>query len=73
MGPTPSYGARAEKQPQNADFYMKQTNICRLSGDIIITELLTANIGNAVVTNRLLFFGLELSARCLIVVYRQSS
>jgi len=31
MGPTPFYGARAEKK---ADFAMKQTNICRLSGDI---------------------------------------
>jgi len=27
------YGARAEKPLQNADFAMKQTNICRLSGD----------------------------------------
>jgi len=34
MGPTPVYGARAEKSPQNADFAMKQTNICRLSGDL---------------------------------------
>jgi len=34
MGPTPMYGARAEKPLQNADFAMKQTNICRLSGDI---------------------------------------
>ena len=34
MGPTPSYETRAEKTPQNADFAMKQTNICRLSGDI---------------------------------------
>ena len=34
MGPTPFYGARAEKKPQKADFAMKQTNICRLSGDI---------------------------------------
>ena len=34
MGPTPVYGARAEKPPKNADFAMKQTNICRLSGDI---------------------------------------
>jgi len=33
MGPTPVYRARAEKL-QNADFAMKQTNICRLSGDI---------------------------------------
>ena len=33
----PVYGARAEKPLQNADFAMKQTNICRLSGDIIIT------------------------------------
>jgi len=30
MGPTPFYGARAEKNP----FAVKQTNICRLSGDI---------------------------------------
>jgi len=35
MGPTPLYGTRAEKN-QKADFAMKQTNICRLSGDIII-------------------------------------
>ena len=35
MGPTPVYGARAEKPLQIADFAMKQTNICRLSGDII--------------------------------------
>jgi len=34
MGPTPVYGARAEKPLKNADFAMKQTNICRLSGDI---------------------------------------
>ena len=34
MGPTPVYGARAENPLQNADFAMKQTNICRLSGDI---------------------------------------
>ena len=34
MSPTPVYGARAEKPLQNADFAMKQTNICRLSGDI---------------------------------------
>ena len=39
MGPTPVYGARAEKPLQNADFAMKQTNICRLSGDIIIGTL----------------------------------
>jgi len=36
MGPTPVYGASAEKPLQNADFAMKQTNICRLSGDIIM-------------------------------------
>jgi len=34
MGPTPIYGAGAEKPVQKADFAMKQTNICRLSGDI---------------------------------------
>ena len=34
MGPTPLYGATAEKKTQKADFVMKQTNICRLSGDI---------------------------------------
>ena len=36
MGPTPFYGARAENPPpqKKADFAMKQTNICRLSGDI---------------------------------------
>ena len=39
MGPTPVYGARAEKPLQNADFAMKQTNICRLSGDIMITHI----------------------------------
>ena len=36
MGLTPVYGARGEKPLQNADFAMKQTNICRLSGDINI-------------------------------------
>ena len=36
MGQTHVYGARAEKLFQNADFAMKQTNICRLSGDIKI-------------------------------------
>jgi len=35
MGPTPFYGARAENTAQKTDFAMKQTNICRLSGDII--------------------------------------
>jgi len=38
MDPTPFYGARAEHLPptttKKADFAMKQTNICRLSGDI---------------------------------------
>jgi len=38
LGPTPVYGARAENPLQNADFAMKQTNICRLSGDIISHE-----------------------------------
>jgi len=33
MGPTLFYGAGAEKTPK-ADFAMKQTDICRLSGDI---------------------------------------
>jgi len=33
MDPTAFYGARAEKT-QKADFAKKQTNICRLSGDI---------------------------------------
>ena len=40
MGPTPFYGARAEKNPK-ADFAMKQTNICRLSGDITMSRLRT--------------------------------
>ena len=31
MGPTPVYGARAEKPLQNADFAMKQKHICRLA------------------------------------------
>jgi len=35
MGPTHFYGAGAEKPLQKADFAIKQTNICRLSGDII--------------------------------------
>jgi len=37
MGPAPFYGGRAENSPppkKNADLAMKQTNICRLSGDI---------------------------------------
>jgi len=39
MGPTPFYGARAEKPPpKKADFAMKQTNICRLSGDITTAQ-----------------------------------
>jgi len=40
MGPTPFYGARAEKPPKKADFAMKQTNICHLSGDIITCHVL---------------------------------
>ena len=36
MGPTPFYGARSETPPQKPDFAMKQTNICRLSGNIKI-------------------------------------
>jgi len=43
----PVYGARAEKPLQNADFAMKQTNICRLSGDIII--IMTKTIVFAIV------------------------
>ena len=43
MGPTPVYGARAEKPLQNADFAMKQTNICRLSGDINNLSFYAAN------------------------------
>ena len=36
MGPTLFYGAKAEHPPpKKNDFAMKQTNICRLSGDII--------------------------------------
>ena len=42
MCPTPFYGARAKKN-QKADFAMKQTNICRLSGDIIIIKIGNAN------------------------------
>jgi len=38
MGPTPFYGARAKKT-QKADFAMKQTNICRLSGDITSSQV----------------------------------
>ena len=40
MGPTPCYGARAKKNPQKADFAMKQTNICRLSGDITTESMM---------------------------------
>ena len=40
MGPTPFYRTRAKKTPQKADFAMKQTNICRLSGDIINQHIL---------------------------------
>jgi len=39
MAPTHFYGAGAEKPLQKADFSMKQTNICRLSGDIIRSSL----------------------------------
>jgi len=45
MGPSPVYGARAEKPLQNADFAMKQTNICRLSGDIITTTTTLVALG----------------------------
>jgi len=38
MGPTPFYRARAEKPRKKADFAMKQTNMCRLSGDIITDD-----------------------------------
>jgi len=41
MGPTPFYGATAEKPLQKADFAMKQTNICRLSGDINSATIFT--------------------------------
>ena len=43
MGPTPFYGARAEKNP----FAIKQTNICRLSGDIINTNSSTVVISDS--------------------------
>jgi len=41
MGPTPMYGAGAEKPLQIADFAMKQTNICCLSGDKNICKTYT--------------------------------
>ena len=41
MAPTPFYGARAEKNPKSR-FCHKQTNICRLSGDITIMVQLPA-------------------------------
>ena len=44
MGPTLFYGARAEKT-QKADFVMKQTNICRLSGDITSDDVMTFHVG----------------------------
>ena len=40
MGPTHFNGARVEKTQKN-DFAMKQTNICRLSGDIKMLKLIT--------------------------------
>jgi len=43
MGPTPFYGGRAETLPppkKNADFAMKQTNICLLIDDIKSTEFM---------------------------------
>jgi len=46
MGPTPVYGARTEKSLQNADFAMKQTNTCRLSGDIITTKFCITPLQN---------------------------
>jgi len=50
MGLTPSYGAGDEKPLQNADFAMKQTNICRLSGDIITVSngAITSKIKHAI-------------------------
>ena len=47
MGSAPFNGARAEKPLQDADFAMKQTNICRLSGDIIILK-------NTIIKNKFL-------------------
>jgi len=46
MGPTHSYGAGAEKPPKKADFAMKQTNVCRLSGDIIKLRLLSYTVNH---------------------------
>ena len=49
MGPTPFYGARAEPPPpqKKADFAMKQTNICHLSGDITsLRRLPTDSVDN---------------------------
>ena len=43
-GPTHFYGARAEKPPKKADFATKQTNICRLSGDITKLNKLTMQL-----------------------------
>jgi len=67
MGPTPVYGARAEKPLQNADFAMKQTNICRLSGDItmfrearthVVTEWnINVNSSHILVYNRTVDWG----------------
>jgi len=51
MGPTPVYGARAEKPLQNADFAMKQTNICRLSGDITTTTATFVATGGPKIVN----------------------
>ena len=39
-GSDPFYGAGADKPLQKADFAMKQTNICRLSGDIMKSSTL---------------------------------
>ena len=67
MGSTPVYGARAEKPLQNADFAMKQTNICRLSGDIIIFSFLVCGHYWPTVFSRAFGTVCRLSVVCLSV------
>jgi len=66
MGPTHAYGARAEKPVQNADFAMKQTNICRLSGDIITVNRLHCWLDNCTITDDVL---VSLSESVISVVF----
>jgi len=64
MGPAPFYGARAEKPPKKADFAMKQTNICRLSGDINYSTVLQPARKPVIALKLGLRLGVSVSCHC---------